>query len=278
MVSALQAMARTGQHSSNIAAQAAYLALATDETQDAGCEKSAPSDSDGHDRAAADSGWRVAAASVASLATACDADSRLRSVRVLNRPLTMADVLRAQPLLLRGRLANWSATQRWGRTELLARYGSSNVSAAPVPYPIRFGATATPVVLADFVRTNMARESGDDGTEVDRLVTTYVFDKLDASSGLRALRTDFDFAKGVVARGDSVIEMLPAENSTEAAEFFVGGAQSGSPVHRHNAALNALVFGVKRWFMWPAICQSERRGHHIPLHAHVGGASQPSMQ
>lgn len=34
-------------------------------------------------------------------------------------------------------------------------------------------------------------------------------------------------------------------------QFFVGSALSGAPVHYHGSALNLLVYGRKRWFLFP---------------------------
>ena len=44
---------------------------------------------------------------------------------------------------------------------------------------------------------------------------------------------------------------LIANFSITLRQLIIGPKSSGSPPHFHNHALNALVYGVKRWFMWP---------------------------
>lgn len=39
-------------------------------------------------------------------------------------------------------------------------------------------------------------------------------------------------------------------------ELFIGPALSGSQPHAHTAAWNHLVFGRKRWYLWPKLCYS----------------------
>lgn len=47
-------------------------------------------------------------------------------------------------------------------------------------------------------------------------------------------------------------------------QLIVGSRGSGSPPHFHRHVFNALVYGVKRWFLWPSyifpLCVSSRAG------------------
>ena len=45
-------------------------------------------------------------------------------------------------------------------------------------------------------------------------------------------------------------------NAKKYGEIFIGPALSGSQPHAHTAAWNTLVFGRKRWYVWPKLCYS----------------------
>ena len=66
----------------------------------------------------------------------------------------------------------------------------------------------------------------------------YVFEKMPAG---HPLRTDF--------RLDAIL--APVLMAKVIPELYVGAAFSGAQVHRHNSAVNALIFGVKRWYLFP---------------------------
>lgn len=48
----------------------------------------------------------------------------------------------------------------------------------------------------------------------------------------------------------------PDSNANKWGEIFIGPALSGSQPHAHTAAWNILVFGKKRWYIWPKVCYS----------------------
>merc|ERR1711879_922805 len=61
------------------------------------------------------------------------------------------------------------------------------------------------------------------------------------------LRADFDakpkILKDVVVGGQAPV--------VHPAQFYLGPAGSGAPMHYHNMAVNVVAFGRKRWFLYP---------------------------
>lgn len=227
MVSALQAMTRAGQLSSMLTAQAAHLALVGSSlllqaarAEQPGATTTTHQIKMGESDGGEESGWHLPESFATHAAPAHEGPLFVEVVeKKKGRALTTADVLRGQPLLLRGAVAHWPAAQVWQRQRLLTRYGSASVSAAAVAYPARFGAAATQTTLAEFVDISMP--PGQPGAESSTRIPPsadeplppppYIFTKVDAEGGLSGMRAglEFDFADGVVL-DKGVASMLPA--------------------------------------------------------------------
>ena len=70
-------------------------------------------------------------------------------------------------------------------------------------------------------------------------VQAYVFSRLNGEDEQsQRLREDFNL--------DDIVA-----GCLQPTEFFIGSHMSGAQVHRHGAAVNALVVGTKRWFLFP---------------------------
>ena len=136
-----------------------------------------------------------------------------------------------RPVLVRGVIEDWPAWEHWTHSELLRRHGSLVFSVSDVPYAQLYhgrSAKTHQTTLANFVSLFEHEDQSPD----------YLFDG-------QVLHRNA--ALGRDAPPPSLITNL----TIVLKQLIVGPKGSGSPPHFHNHALNALVYGVKRWFMWP---------------------------
>ena len=141
-----------------------------------------------------------------------------------------------QPGLFRGLIDDWKAFQHWTREQFVERYGKTEVDVSRVAYSEHFGAPAERMTLRKYVEEEMtlARSVPDDSAVGAR---RYVFTEIARDD---PLRDDFSL--------DWIDRRFTAGSVPE---LFIGAAGSGAQVHRHDAAINALVYGVKHWYMFP---------------------------
>ena len=61
-----------------------------------------------------------------------------------------------------------------------------------------------------------------------------------------------EIARGDPLRDDFSLDWIDRRfTAGSVPELFIGAAGSGAQVHRHDGAINALVYGVKHWYMFP---------------------------
>ena len=173
----------------------------------------------------------------------------------------------ATPIIITGALVgHWSAVRNFTRNSLLHRWGQQQVEIGRIPYADLFAAAADRVPLAKYFTylDNLAAEQikgirgakdvqGDD----PNLSPWYVFDGLvfqdeaivaagwqdtGADDGSSLFRVPSALRAHIRDASVSVVE---------SPQFFLGPAGSGAPLHYHCSAVNGLVFGRKRWFLYP---------------------------
>lgn len=136
-----------------------------------------------------------------------------------------------QPVLVRGLIQDWPAWKHWSYSELQRRYGSLVFSVSDVPYAQLYhgrSARTHRTTLADFVSLFTHKEEYPD----------YLFDG-------QVLQHNAALGH------DAPVPNLIGNFTVTLKQLIIGPEHSGSPPHFHNHALNALVYGVKRWFLWP---------------------------
>eukprot|EP00117_Sycon_ciliatum_P001087 scpid67535/ scgid6900/ JmjC domain-containing protein 8; Jumonji domain-containing protein 8 len=139
-----------------------------------------------------------------------------------------------RPLILRFRDGSdgWTDSKRWTRKELLRVYGKQIVGSGRSEDIVKDGGSGTNLsTLTKFVETLM--EKPDASGE-----PLYVFDRdfVPESDLLDSLHMP-EFLKPDVKLHDSFL--------------FLGSSKSGVTFHRHADAWNGVVFGLKRWFIYP---------------------------
>lgn len=150
-----------------------------------------------------------------------------------------------RPALLSGGdelIGGWPAFSSWTREKLSAAYGNIRVRPTPTPYKSMMDLQLNDSTLGEFLDTHMGR-----GQVVTKWARPYIFEKLKMESNLSNYFTIPPHFLGLKS----------AESHTEPPDFFellIGGEGTGAYPHTHQAAWNAIVFGVKRWFLWPPSC------------------------
>jgi hypothetical protein len=166
-------------------------------------------------------------------------------------------VLTGRPVLLFGDgLLAGTASAEWARGRFLRRFGATPVSVGnssqQVPeqvYPFRnYTASTFNMQLHEFVDTALAPAPGRTGVAADREATTdplYLFRRLQLPE-LTSAVTEPKYFKNA-----SLFSWSP-EKRKQKFIFSIGPVHSGLFFHQHAAAYNAVVYGAKRWFLFPA--------------------------
>lgn len=171
----------------------------------------------------------------------CDFDVRLG----LTPEEFLRDYLSIQrPVLIRNATGNWAGLKtKWQRHNLDAKYGKLTFRRVIVPYAQAFGLDASIVTLHDFLSELSALHASQSANQQPEDISSlppYIFDSLSSES---PLMSDFTIPP--------VLDPNVTQITTQTVQFYIGPPLSGAPVHFHRSAWNALVYGKKRWFLYP---------------------------
>lgn len=160
-----------------------------------------------------------------------------------------------EPVLMRGALRHvleggQAAIDGWTADAFVAAHGDEEMTVGAVPYARIFGLAATKMRLADYYARYVrgAGAGGGGGGDKDDDLPLYVFEQSPAAAApgyaalTRLVTTAFP-CPGLIAH--------PREVGSASVHFFLGRAGSGAPAHIHADAVNAVMAGVKRWYVSP---------------------------
>jgi mannose-6-phosphate isomerase-like protein (cupin superfamily) len=168
-------------------------------------------------------------------------------------------VEQGKPVILLGLLDDWPAWTAWRREVILARHGQRRVKLMRSDDIVRsrvhqgqFEGEMWWAPLEQYIdgnpchaehaRCGNATHAAGAG-EVDPLNPPYLFEK-------RVLPDqDLHFHHPPIFEHERF--SWPRSVRNDNALFFVGGAGTGAYCHQHSAAYNALIYGRKRWFVYP---------------------------
>lgn len=134
---------------------------------------------------------------------------------------------------------------------LVKQYGDSKVTVGEVPYANVFRLDHSISTLKDYYNHHVLTKSD---------APLYIFQKNNdiTESGLHAL-------------GDLVTKAFPSPNlicpveydntGLDSIHFFWGSKNSGAPLHVHADAINLVVHGEKKWFVYPPLQSLYSRKH-----------------
>ena len=158
-------------------------------------------------------------------------------------------VAAGRPLLIKGAAQRWRLATLATPQLVAAAVGSMEFLVSSSPYSALYGATAHASSVADFV-ASMPHDAVDPHllrqVLVDRAPPAYIFAQLEPEqvSALQDLLED-------ALRPALLDALMPGMNESPAPQIFIGPALSGAPMHFHQDALNAVIFGRKKWFLTP---------------------------
>ena len=133
--------------------------------------------------------------------------------------------------------------QRWQRNKFEQEFRNLKFTEVEVPYAESFGyktskQTTIKKFLAKMRKLNQDQKGFKSVTDFNS--PTYIFETIPLDS---PLLTDFKMP--------SVLDPEATNIDINKLQFYLGPTLSGSPVHFHRNAWNILVYGQKRWFLYP---------------------------
>jgi hypothetical protein len=144
----------------------------------------------------------------------------------------------SRPVVFVGGASEWPATSKWTPEYLSSIVGEDRVRVSGIPYQSAVGTDArssgTELSMSDFL-SNMLKSGP---TNLTGPPPPYLFDNKLLSEGDKLI-------------GDYITMTTLAESDILDFHLLVGPEGSGAPAHFHTGAVNALLFGRKRWFLYP---------------------------
>eukprot|EP01052_Picozoa_sp_SAG31_P014222 SAG31_NODE_875_length_11316_cov_8.924044_11_plen_673_part_00 len=191
----------------------------------------------------------------------CTIDRRIAS------ELTISDFIaeyadKNKPVLITGPSAipsSWPAWTKWTRQGLLDHYGNTTVQlrrSSVIATDAEFGSAEAydyNITVADFLNGPHFSEKGSESNdfEEDKVFATADPPYLFAQNPLSGLEKDYTSPKWFDASAGDNRFGFSWQEQQKTALFFVGPSLSGVNFHQHTAAWNALLYGQKRWFLFP---------------------------
>ncbi len=156
-----------------------------------------------------------------------------------------------KPVILRGLLEGWPAKTRWRRKKFIALYGNKTItvrkSSLIVPVQV-YGKNDTETwndlerqTISDYLSFNDESNSG----KHDRY---YFFGSIKSDDSTR-LNVDKDYYMLPYFKDPRFA--WPETKRRDDSLFFVGSSGSGTYMHVHSNAYNAMLYGKKHWFLSP---------------------------
>eukprot|EP00605_Chrysophyceae_sp_TOSAG23-4_P001429 GSChrysophyteH1.ASY1.ANO1.1557.1 assembled CDS len=187
-------------------------------------------------------------------------------------------IAEGRPVLIRGLIENWPVVDMYKADILRA---NMNVQVAEIPYPTKFGASPRlDMTLKEFISEVMRHEKH--ASKVNNNTRPwYVFKghpipaiSEDSRSSLvlyedmttpAVLQEAFEYLSKRAPAADSIhkrdsddfqhgkVHELDKHSRSifVNAQWALGDGGSGAPVHFHNTAWNALIYGAKKWVLYP---------------------------
>lgn len=132
--------------------------------------------------------------------------------------------------------------QLWQRSKFKQEFGTLTFNEVEVPYAESFGYNTTKRTSLKEFMSKMRQFQEDMENLSAELIShpNYIFETVSPKS---PLLSEF---KPPAVLDEEVTHISPLKM-----QFYLGPALSGAPVHFHRNAWNLLIYGQKRWFMYP---------------------------
>lgn len=150
----------------------------------------------------------------------------------------------SRPTLFKGALFGRKFRTHLSRERVLSQYGARRITVSPIPYADVFGTSVAQhldVSISEFVAMMDSNRTADTAVNV----SLYAFVSDFFGTTRKAIRKA---ANAMDALPKEIMKALPLDLQLQ---LFLGDRGSGAPLHHHQAAINALAFGRKRWLLKP---------------------------
>ncbi len=167
--------------------------------------------------------------------SASDVDTFVFDYLALQRPVLIRNATNSHQMK--------NLYQRWQRNKFEQEFRILTFTEVEIPYAASFGyKTSQSTTLKKFL-TNM-KKLNQDQKEItnfaDFASPTYIFESIPLSSPILS-----DFIIPPILDPDAT------NIDINKLQFYLGPTLSGSPIHFHRNAWNILIYGQKRWFLYP---------------------------
>jgi len=188
----------------------------------------------------------------------CDCIDQFFADEISGQEIFDRYIARNAPVLIRGLLDDWKAVQDYRMERLLSEHGQLRVQVSDIPYAQKFGgSTMVDMTLAEYVAEVAAHRI------VGGKHPWYVFKGHPVPAVAEAEQSLVPFEscptpKSIAAAFDKTLPMAArgrqGKKGREAfinAQWALGGEGTGAPIHFHNTAWSALIYGAKKWLIYP---------------------------
>mmetsp|Transcript_15922 Transcript_15922/g.26788 ORF Transcript_15922/g.26788 Transcript_15922/m.26788 type:complete len:604 (+) Transcript_15922:538-2349(+) len=165
---------------------------------------------------------------------------------------------RNTPVLIRGLIDDWEVRNLYEHDILQSDHGDMTVQVSDIPYSEKFGgARHVDMTLGEYMQqVKDHRIQGGThpwyvfkGNPVTRLSDRHdSLVKLENCPTPPVLQQAFEHFAPSMDRGKDGVN---ARKIFVNAQWALGGEGTGAPVHFHNTAWNALIYGAKKWIIYP---------------------------
>lgn len=165
--------------------------------------------------------------------------------------------------------ATWpEAYERWSLQYLAEHAGSSNFTASCIPYAKSFGHLSPndvrDVSLEGFIDGELRRRDGNEKGFPYYVFAPHKTTSTTAPAGWeplwRLVQSDFDGHPSALFSESHAVSWVGGNT-----QFGLGPPGSGSSPHYHTHAYTFLVFGSKRWYLYPPGSQTMSQTHPLDL-------------
>jgi hypothetical protein len=215
----------------------------------------------------------------------CDVDQYF-SHEITGKQLFLEYFARNRPVLIRGLIDSWPVIEKYKLDQLVTSHGEEIVQVSPIPYSSKFGGDGmTTMTMSEYIHGMKLRNltggkypwyvfKGNPirtiANEKGSLVSTsdVKTPKLIAEA-LHYVNMGNGYRKDATLTTTELSTLVFSRKDFINAQWALGGAGTGAPVHFHNTAWspplclshsltpflsllrNALVYGAKKWVLYP---------------------------
>lgn len=170
------------------------------------------------------------------------------------------------PVLIRGLINDWGVAIDYNKDNLLRDSGNITVEVSDIPYANKFGgAERVDMKLSDYIDTEtrhsiiggeypwyIFRGHPIPAMSENNKSSLVTYDRCPTPSSVQDCISKISGSEKIVEDYKENFQKRSKERELFInAQWAMGGIGTGAPVHFHNSAWNALVYGAKKWFVFP---------------------------